>query len=534
MATPTPEAIENFMRITGSSQFVAIRKLEEYGGNLNEAVNAHFIEGDKHIMGQNLTAGPQYNHMDVNNQNHAGSCGLLPLLSAARRFRPSLLLDSNYRRELRDLYNRISAPPHNGHAPYTSHPGEVRGVPVGINSTYEQSHYSGLSSSSVDVTGNPLSYGQGIYGANEFQSNLNLTQPNFSHIPNNATEEAMIQAAIEASKLEIKESASRRQLGTLNDLVDGRLPQSIIHQEDKDLARAISLSLKMAEQEQAMYEHMAKLENERLGGVHDRPTMRENANMSGWQPGTSSNRGGTQNVAQPVMGAPLSGTAGSHLQGNEDVFITEEWGNMSSEELNEAVLLETAIFGDTPDHTSQNVSPFPDLQRCPEGIVDPNVQFSPTAASLSLTATRLLREQQDAEYQASLLADKQKELNALRQVETQRLKGEESCKKLERKEEKMFGKKETFLPEEPPIDDENAITIVIRMPDGSRHGRRFLKTDKLKLIFDFIEIGAELKPGTYRIVKSYPRQSFSMDDGSFALSKVGLTSRHEALFLELI
>lgn len=48
-------------------------------------------------------------------------------------------------------------------------------------------------------------------------------------------------------------------------------------------------------------------------------------------------------------------------------------------------------------------------------------------------------------------------------------------------EEQMFGKKETLIPEEPPIDDENAITIVIRMPDGSRCGRRFLKSDKLKV-----------------------------------------------------
>lgn len=40
---------------------------------------------------------------------------------------------------------------------------------------------------------------------------------------------------------------------------------------------------------------------------------------------------------------------------------------------------------------------------------------------------------QDAEYQASLLADKQKELNALRKVETQCLKKTESCEKLEGK-----------------------------------------------------------------------------------------------------
>ena len=37
------------------------------------------------------------------------------------------------------------------------------------------------------------------------------------------------------------------------------------------------------------------------------------------------------------------------------------------------------------------------------------------------------------------------------------------------------------------LDDENAITIVVRMPDGSRRECRFLKTDKLqvKVVLDY-------------------------------------------------
>lgn len=45
----------------------------------------------------------------------------------------------------------------------------------------------------------------------------------------------------------------------------------------------------------------------------------------------------------------------------------------------------------------------------------------------------------------------------------------------------MPDKKEKLLPKEPQLDDKNAITIVVRMPDGSRCERRFLKTDKLKV-----------------------------------------------------
>ena len=90
------------------------------------------------------------------------------------------------------------------------------------------------------------------------------------------------------------------------------------------------------------------------------------------------------------------------------------------------------------------------------------------------------------------------------------------------------------------------MTVVVRMPDGSRQGRRFLKTDKLQVnnfvlpesrtktlirlvcsvllsffysehlilaswlavvclqfLFDFLDIGRTFKPGTYRLVILY-------------------------------
>ena len=44
----------------------------------------------------------------------------------------------------------------------------------------------------------------------------------------------------------------------------------------------------------------------------------------------------------------------------------------------------------------------------------------------------------------------------------------------------MLYKKEVRLSKEPPLSDE-VITIVVRMPDGGRCERRFLKTDKLEV-----------------------------------------------------
>lgn len=47
--------------------------------------------------------------------------------------------------------------------------------------------------------------------------------------------------------------------------------------------------------------------------------------------------------------------------------------------------------------------------------------------------------------------------------------------------ERQLAAKEASLPQEPAPDDENAVTLLVRMPDGSRRGRRFLKSNKLQV-----------------------------------------------------
>lgn len=100
--------------------------------------------------------------------------------------------------------------------------------------------------------------------------------------------------------------------------------------------------------------------------------------------------------------------------------------------------------------------------------------------------------------------------------------------------ERQLAAKEASLPKEPQADEENAITLLVRMPDGTRRGRRFLKSDKLQVsfpeypfffhfpfaftqiilyltnravavlqsLFDFIDIARVVKPKTYRLVKT--------------------------------
>ena len=47
--------------------------------------------------------------------------------------------------------------------------------------------------------------------------------------------------------------------------------------------------------------------------------------------------------------------------------------------------------------------------------------------------------------------------------------------------ERQLAAKEACLPNEPSPDDENVITFLVRMPDGSRRGRRFLKSHRLQV-----------------------------------------------------
>ncbi|KAJ7962316.1 Plant UBX domain-containing protein 8 [Quillaja saponaria] len=440
MATPTRDAIHTFMSITGASEFVSVRKLEEFGGNLNEAVNSYMREGDRHISNPSFPAAdPRYYPGEMNNHNQVGSRGLLPLLSAARRFRPSLLLDPNYRRE---IYNRLGASASNSHSPHGSHPAMVRGVPLESSGPFEQFHHVGLSPTNENMTGNSSSHGREI--------NDMHTSDGYG----NDIEEEMIQAAIRASKQENREHYLSRQYSALDDSSAIGTPQDQLQQEDDDLALALSLSLK--------------------------------------------------------------------------------WGGISSEELNEALLLENALFGEIYEKTSKDFSSTPHIQGGPEKTDRP-LQPSSSPLSTSLTAARLLREQQNKEYLASLLADREKEANTLQEAEAHCSKKEKSGKMLEREELKRIpAAKEDLLPKEPPLDDENSVNVAIRMPDGSRLGRCFLKSNKLQLLFDFIDLGGAVNPGTYRVVRSYPRRAYSVDDGSLTLGEIVLASKQEAFFLELI
>ncbi|XP_058104806.1 plant UBX domain-containing protein 8-like isoform X2 [Magnolia sinica] len=414
----------------------------------------------------------------------------------------------------------------------------------------------------------------------------------------NDIEEEMLQAAIEASKREVEEGYPKEPFGVPNDLSIPRVEQRPSHSEDVELARAVSLSLQTAEQEKALREQKVVVGTAEQGvlnssGIEDLGSLpvangrqgsasskRETSSQFKHEAGGSS----VQEEAEEVEEQPLvrhrsrrlaSGPAESTTevgqvvdsppsspgpsivaprpQHNGDAFHSDEWGGISSEEHDEAVMLEAALFGGIPEGTAYRFA-YPShqvLQTGSDRTADLYPRRVPRSPSPSLTAQRLLREQQDDEYLAALQADREKELKAIEDAEMRRIeeaaareaalleekKREEEIRRklLEEEEfERLLAAKQASLPQEPSPDDESAVTLLVRMPDGSRRGRRFLKSDKLQSLFDFIDVSRGVKPGSYRLVRPYPRRAFSDGESQLSLSELGLSSKQEALFLELI
>lgn len=575
MVRPNQEAIDTFISITGATESVAVQKLEEHSGDLNAAVNAHFSEGDRNTSlnttHQSSVPAPQGDFMDIDDPiESVAREPPLSLLSGSRTLNPFSLLDPSIHRRFFDGAS-------DSLEPRVTHPREVREIPIEVKNGGDPS---GHAPTIKDVTESADTHGpdnrgtviidevdEDIPAATAGQStprndgHSSPTAPAFDNLADysNDIEEEMIRAAIEASKREAENVSGS---GT-----EHRQP----HLEDDDLAHAVSLSLKTAEQEKAQRElggevgasvegasnpsemepgkvatSNGRLETgsssipEEAEDVEEQPLVRHRSRHTSSGSGESANEVGVTEVSSPP--SPGQPDVSNQPQHNGNAFPSDEWGGISSEEHDEAVMLEAAMFGGIPESGYHfPYAPHQYMQGRAEG---PLARRVPRPPSPSLEAQRLIREQQDDEYLASLQADREKaEARRLMEEEArkaalaeERRKEEEIHRKMEEQQEyeRQLAAKEASLPQEPATDDENAVTLLVRMPDGSRRGRRFLKSNKLQSLFDFIDVGRGIKAGTYRLVRPYPRRAFSDGESALTLNELGLTSKQEALFLELM
>ncbi|KAL1445675.1 hypothetical protein MTO96_044887, partial [Rhipicephalus appendiculatus] len=126
--------------------------------------------------------------------------------------------------------------------------------------------------------------------------------------------------------------------------------------------------------------------------------------------------------------------------------------------------------------------------------------------------TQSLRQQQDEAYQASLLADQEKERRRLeevrRQQEEEQRQRERALQEQQRKEEIQRMKLELVdqIPEEPPDSDPGSIHLVIKLPTGTRLERRFRRTQSLKYLYFYVFCQADA-PNSFEIITNFPRRT---------------------------
>ncbi|TKW34226.1 hypothetical protein SEVIR_2G291900v4 [Setaria viridis] len=553
MARPPQEAIDTFVSITGADEALAVRKLEEHGGDLNRAINSHFNEGDNTLNGinQNPIPASREDMMDLDGPlDNTFQRSLFP-----ENFRdPFALMDPDFQQQ---FFDRVGSTDSASRGPMVSHPREVREIPIEVKDGDPQTGPSGQAPVIENVTGNESSHGPEVHETIiiDDEDDILPSAPSAPHanIPSNTSstpsapplvhvndydddiEEEMIRAAIEASKKDAEGLANIEEQGRDQHPEGVNLGEHSSDGADMGttggtLERQGLASGKAGTSRQPIDEESFQEDTE---DVEEQPLVRRR-----------SRRVPSENTesAQMVQSGPPS-PALNNRQSNGDDFPSE-WGGISSEEHDEAVMLEAAMFGGVPEGPTYPFS----MPSHRSSTYYPPLVHSPSPA---LTEQRLLREQQDDEYLASLQADQEKELKALQEAELRRLEEtaareaalekqkqedeERRKKQLEEEElESNLASKQASLPSEPPLDIEGAVTVVVRMPDGSRQGRRFLKTDKLQFLFDFLDIGRTCKPGTYRLVRTYPRRTFTTSEGDVSFSDLGLTSKQEALFLEHI
>ncbi|EEC16661.1 UBX domain-containing protein, putative [Ixodes scapularis] len=126
--------------------------------------------------------------------------------------------------------------------------------------------------------------------------------------------------------------------------------------------------------------------------------------------------------------------------------------------------------------------------------------------------TQSIRQQQDEAYQASLLADQEKERRRQEQLrvleEEQSRQRERDLVEVQRKQEIQRMKMELVdqIPEEPPDSDPHSIRLVIKLPAGTRLERRFRRSQSLKYLYFYVFCQTEA-PDSFEIITNFPRRT---------------------------
>lgn len=118
-------------------------------------------------------------------------------------------------------------------------------------------------------------------------------------------------------------------------------------------------------------------------------------------------------------------------------------------------------------------------------------RLPPRPPSPKTLADRELIRQQDLEYEETKRRDQEKKREAVAKARQEREASvlEEARKRQEEESlQRLIRRKKKVVSAEPDENHPEAIVVQFRLPDGTRFRRRFLKTDPVCLLFDFVDV----------------------------------------------
>lgn len=130
-----------------------------------------------------------------------------------------------------------------------------------------------------------------------------------------------------------------------------------------------------------------------------------------------------------------------------------------------------------------------------------------------------LRDEQDEAYYESVRADQEKERKKREEEDKKRQEEENKRKKKEARQNRAESiarervDRKLKVPEEPESSHPDAIRVLMKLSNGKRLERRFLKSHPLQALYDFVFCDEE-SPAEFVLVSNFPRKVYALDSSS--------------------
>lgn len=149
--------------------------------------------------------------------------------------------------------------------------------------------------------------------------------------------------------------------------------------------------------------------------------------------------------------------------------------------------------------------------------------------------------EQDLAYQASLLADRAKEEMKQAELEEQKKQEEEELREKRRQEnekqqeeavrEAVRKSLECQIPAEPVDGSPSITTIRFRSPDGSMFSRRFLISEPLQTVLNYVTVRG-FPTDQFKVISSWPRRDLTTSDVTSCLEELKLFPQETLMIQE--